>query len=128
MDDNILLSKSLTSSIPTSFHRESKDSSDDEPSQMLMSSSPQTKTTMKTTHADDSFSPLDVSVDYWTIVGPSSDPQKDKKDAVRTIKSSLKSNIQILTITRQSATNFDGKFSSPLTMTYITREKKQKSK
>jgi len=126
IDDNILLSKSLTSSIPTNSHRESKDSSDDEPSQFLMSSSPQTKTTMKTSHADDSFSPLDVSVDYWTIVGPSSDPQKDKKDAVRTIKSSLKSNIQILTITRQTATNFDGKFSSPLTMTYITREKKQK--
>ena len=97
-----------------------------------MSSSPQTKPpgmiTIKSTHVDDSLSPLDVSVDYWTIVGPSTDPQKDKKDAIRTIKSSLKSNIQIITITRQSAINFDGKISSTLTMTYVTREKKQKSK
>jgi hypothetical protein len=78
---------------------------------------------MKSSHPDDSTSPFDVSVDYWTII----DNQKEKKDGLRTIKSSLKSNIRILTITRQATINFDGKISSPLTMTYVTREKKQKS-
>lgn len=131
IDDNILLSKSLTSYLSPNQQRESKDSSDDEPSQALISSSPQTKTTMfpmKSAHPDESLSQLDVSVDYWTIVGPSNDPQKEKKEGGRTIKSSLKSNIRILTITRQPTMNFDGKISSPLTMTYVTREKKQKSK
>lgn len=79
---------------------------------------------MKTSHPDDSTSPFDISVDYWTIV----DHPKEKKESMRTIKSSLKSNLRMLTITRQGQINLDGKISSPLTMTYVTREKKQKSK
>jgi len=84
-----------------------------------------TNSLIKTSHTDESTSssPFDISVDYWTII----DNQKEKKDGIRTIKSSLKSNIRILTITRQATINFDGKISSPLTMTYVTREKKQKS-
>lgn len=78
---------------------------------------------MKSSHPDDSIFPFDISVDYWTIV----DNSKEKKDGLRTIKSSLKSNIRMLTITRQARINLDGKISSPLTMTYVTREKKQKS-
>ena len=70
------------------------------------------------------MSPVDVSVDYWTII----DNQKEKKDGIRTIKSSLKSNIRALTITRQPAIHSDGKISPSLTMTFVTREKKQKSK
>ena len=82
---------------------------------------------MKSPHTDESISPFDVSVDYWTIIGQQNDNPKEKKDGVRTIKSSLKSNIRILTITRQATVNIDGKLSSPLTMTYVTQEKKQKS-
>jgi hypothetical protein len=69
---------------------------------------------------ESSTSPGDVSVDYWTII----ENQKEK----RTIKSSLKSNVRVLTITRQTAMNIDGKISPSLTMTFVTREKKQKSK
>ena len=87
-----------------------------------------TNTLMKSSHPDESSSPFDISVDYWTIVGNNNDHQKEKKEGIRTIKSSLKSNIRMLTITRQAQINFDGKISSPLTMTYVTREKKQKSK
>jgi hypothetical protein len=47
---------------------------------------------------------------------------------MRTIKSTLKSNIRVLTITRQPTMNSDGKISPSLTMTFVTREKKQKSK
>lgn len=61
-------------------------------------------------------------------MGNNNDSQKERKDGTRTIKSSLKSNVRILTVTRQATVNFDGKVSSPLTMTYVTREKKQKSK
>jgi hypothetical protein len=114
----------LSLSLSSHPQRESRDSSDDEPSQ---ASSPPTKITnslIKTSHTDDSTSPFDISVDYWTII----DNSKEKKDGLRTIKSSLKSNIRILTITRQATMNIDGKISSPLTMTYVTREKKQKSK
>lgn len=113
VDDNILLSKSLSLSSSSHPLRESKDSSDDE-------SSPQSKATNNPT----SSSPFDISVDYWTIL----DNSKEKKDGTRTIKSSLKSNIRMLTITRQARINLDGKIFSPLTMTYVTREKKQKSK
>lgn len=56
------------------------------------------------------------------------DNQKERKDGIRTIKSSLKSNIRVLTITRQTIMNSDGKISPSLTMTFITQEKKQKSK
>jgi hypothetical protein len=87
-----------------------------------------TSTLIKNSHTDESTSPYDISVDYWTIIGNNNDNQKEKKDGIRTIKSSLKSNIRLLTITRQATINFDGKISSPLTMTYVTREKKQKSK
>ena len=80
---------------------------------------------MKSSHVDESTSPYDISVDYWFVNTTNNDNQKEKKDGIRTIKSSLKSNIRILTITRQA---IDGKISSPLTMTYVTREKKQKSK
>ncbi len=127
IDDNILLSKSLSLSLSSPSQRESKDSSDDEPSQTILTSSPQSKFSnnlIKTSHTDElTSSPFDISVDYWTII----DNQKEKKDGLRTIKSSLKSNIRILTITRQATINFDGKISSSLTMTYVTREKKQKS-
>jgi hypothetical protein len=101
--------------------RELKDSSDDENSQsLLISNSPQSKL-MKISQSDESStSPGDVSVDYWIII----DNQKEK----RTIKSSLKSNIRVLTITRQAAMNPEGKISPSLTMTFVTREKKQKSK
>ncbi|CAF4360729.1 unnamed protein product, partial [Rotaria magnacalcarata] len=86
--------------------RELKDSSDDENSQAILSSSPSSKTTnksMKSSYAADepSSSPVDVSVDYWTII----DGQKEKRDGIRTIKSSLKSNIRVLTITRQLTMN-----------------------
>lgn len=127
-DDNVLLSTSLFLSMSTNQQsRELKDSSDDETSQIL-SSSPQSKMTsriIKSSHSDESSTvPVDVSVDYWTII----DNQKEKKDGIRTIKSSLKSNIRVLTITRQLAANSDEKISPSLTMTYVTREKKQKSK
>jgi hypothetical protein len=125
IDDNILLSKSLSLSLSSHPQRESRDSSDDEPSQVTLATSPPSKITnslMRTSHNDDSTSPFDISVDYWTII----DNPKEKKDGLRTIKSSLKSNIRILTITRQATMNIDGKISSPLTMTYVTREKKQK--
>ncbi|CAF4535767.1 unnamed protein product, partial [Rotaria magnacalcarata] len=131
IDDNILLSKSLSLSLSTNPQRESKDSSDEDTPAAILPSSPQLKITnaiIKSSHGDESISPFDISVDYWTIVGNNNDNQKDKKDGMRTIKSSLKSNIRILTITRQATTNLDGKVSSPLTMTYVTREKKQKSK
>lgn len=131
IDDNILLSKSLSLSLSTNPQRESKDSSDEETSTSLLASSPPLRITnslIRTSHADELVSPFDVSVDYWTIVGNHNDNQKDKKDGTRTIKSSLKSNIRVLTITRQATSTFDGKTSSPLTMTYITKEKKQKSK
>jgi hypothetical protein len=121
------LSKSLSLSLSSHPQRESRDSSDDEPSQVTLATSPPSKITnslMRTSHNDDSTSPFDISVDYWTII----DNPKEKKDGLRTIKSSLKSNIRILTITRQATMNIDGKISSPLTMTYVTREKKQKSK
>ena len=128
----MLLTKSLTLSLSANQQRDSKDSSDEEGgAQGLLASSPQTKITtsfLRTTNTDDFPLPLDVSVDYWTIVGHPNDQQKDKKEGFRTIKSSLKSNIRILTITRQPTLSFDGKISSPLTMTYVTREKKQKSK
>ncbi|CAF0993592.1 unnamed protein product [Adineta ricciae] len=127
VDDNILLSKSLSLSLSSHPQRDSKDSSDDEPTQ-AMSTSPQSKITsslIRSAHPDESTSPYDISVDYWTIVG-NNDNQKEKREGMRTIKSSLKSNIRWLTITRQATINFDGKISSPLTMTYITREKKQK--
>ncbi|CAF0812884.1 unnamed protein product [Adineta steineri] len=130
IDDNILLSKSLSLSLSANPYRDSKDSSDDEPTQ-LMSTSPQSKITnslIKTSHIDESTSPYDITVDYWTIIGNNNDNQKEKKEGIRTIKSSLKSNIRLLTITRQAIINVDGKISSPLTMTYVTREKKQKSK
>ena len=108
--------------------RELKDSSDDENNQLLSPTSPQSKlmsNMIKTSTMDDSsLLPFDLSIDYWTII----DNQKDKKDGVRTIKSSLKANIHVLTITRQSDTTVDGKISPSLTMTYITREKRQKSK
>ena len=65
-----------------------------------------------------------MEVDYWTII----DSQKEKKDGLRTIKSSLKSNIRVLTITRQPTMNSEGKISPSLTMTFVTQEKKQKSK
>ncbi|CAF0761314.1 unnamed protein product [Rotaria sp. Silwood1] len=137
IDDNILLSKSLSLSLSTNPQRESKDSSDEETSTTILTTSPQSKITntlIKSSHTDETTSPFDISVDYWTIVGNTTttnnnnDNQKEKKDGIRTIKSSLKSNIRILTITRQATINFDGKISSPLTMTYVTREKKQKSK
>jgi hypothetical protein len=99
--------------------------------QTNLTSSPPSKMTntlIKSSHPDESSSPFDISVDYWTIVGNNHDHQKEKKDGIRTIKSSLKSNIRMLTITRQAQINVDGKISSPLTMTYVTREKKQKSK
>ncbi len=121
------MSKSLSLSLSSHPQRESRDSSDDEPSQVTLATSPPSKITnslMRTSHNDDSTSPFDISVDYWTII----DNPKEKKDGLRTIKSSLKSNIRILTITRQATMNIDGKISSPLTMTYVTREKKQKSK
>lgn len=126
VDDNILLSKSLSLSLSSHPPRESRDSSDDEPSPATLVLSPQSKipnSLIKTSHTEESTSPFDISVDYWTII----DNQKEKKDGLRTIKSSLKSNIRMLTITRQAAINIDGKISSPLTMTYVTREKKQKS-
>lgn len=125
IDDKILLSKSLSLSLTSNPQRDSKDSSDDEPCQSNNPSSPPSKlanSLIKTTHSDESSSPFDISVDYWTII----DNPKEKKDAFRTIKSSLKSNIRLLTITRQATINFDGKLASPLTMTYVTREKKQK--
>jgi hypothetical protein len=131
IDDNILLTKSLTISLSFNQQRESKDSSDDESGQPMLASSPQSKfsnSLMRSSHPDDSVTPLDVAVDYWTIVGPNTEHQKDKKDVARTIKSSLKSNIRILTVTRKPTVHPDGKGSSPLTMTYVTREKKQKSK
>ena len=129
IDDNALLSASLSLSIsPNSQTRELKDSSDDENSQILLTNSPQTKianSLIKNSHFDELLtSPVDVSVDYWTII----DNQKEKKDGIRTIKSSLKSNIRVLTITRQPNINSEGKISSSLTMTFLTREKKQKSK
>jgi hypothetical protein len=128
IDDNILLSKSLSLSLSSNPQRDSRDSSDEESSQATLASSPPSKITnslMKSSHADDSTFAFDISVDYWTII----DNPKEKKDGLRTIKSSLKSNnIRILTITRQATMNIDGKISSPLTMTYVTREKKQKSK
>jgi hypothetical protein len=130
MDDNILLSKSLSLSLSSNPPREARDSSDDESNQPI-SASPQSKITssfMRTSHTEESASPYDISVDYWTIIGNNSDNQKEKKEATRTIKASLKSNIRMLTITRQATINADGKISSSLTMTYITREKKQKSK
>ena len=116
-------------SISTNYQsRDLKDSSDDENTQIILSNSPQSKianSLIKHSHADElSASPVDVSVDYWTIIGN----QKEKKDGVRTIKSSLKSNIRVLTITRQLTMNSDGKISPSLTMTFVTREKKQKSK
>jgi len=52
--------------------------------------------------------------------------KKKKKDGIRTIKSTLKSNIRVLAITRQPTMNCDGKISPSLTMTFVTREKKQK--
>ncbi|CAF3340925.1 unnamed protein product [Rotaria socialis] len=128
IDDNALLSASLSLSITTpQTSRELKDSSDDENSQAILSSSPPSKTTnksIKSSYAADepSPSPVDVSVDYWTII----DSQKEKRDGIRTIKSSLKSNIRVLTITRQLTMNSDGNMSPSLTMTYVTREKKQK--
>ncbi|CAF3351472.1 unnamed protein product [Rotaria sp. Silwood1] len=127
IDDNALLSASLSLSISANQQsRELKDSSDDENSQTILSSSPQSKIAnqlIKNSHTDEpSTSPVDVSVDYWTIV----DNQKEKKDGIRTIKSSLKSNIRVLTITRQLIMNSDEKISPSLTMTYVTREKKQK--
>ncbi|CAF2923840.1 unnamed protein product [Rotaria sp. Silwood2] len=127
IDDNALLSASLSLSISTNQQsRELKDSSDDENSQTILSSSPQSKIAnqlIKNSHTDEpSTSPVDVSVDYWTII----DNQKEKKDGIRTIKSSLKSNIRVLTITRQLIMNSDDKISPSLTMTYVTREKKQK--
>lgn len=131
IDDNILLSKSLSLSLSTNPQRESKESSDDETPSNTLTSSPPPKITsnfMRISHTDESTSPFDISVDYWTIIGNNSDNQKEKKDGIRTIKSSLKSNIRILTVTRQATINFDGKNSSPLTMTYVTSEKKQKSK
>ena len=128
IDDNILLSKSLSLSLSSNPQRDSRDSSDEESSQATLASSPPSKITnslMKSSHNDDSTFAFDISVDYWTII----DNPKEKKDGLRTIKSSLKSNnIRILTITRQATMNIDGKISSPLTMTYVTREKKQKSK
>lgn len=131
IDDNALLSASLSSSIPiTSSTRETKDSSDDENSQsFLLSNSPQSKITNnllnKSSHPDESLTSAgDVTVDYWTII----DAQKEKKDGIRTIKSSLKSNIRMLTITRQRTTNTEGKISPSLKMTYVTKEKKLKSK
>ncbi|CAF1015127.1 unnamed protein product [Rotaria sordida] len=128
IDDNALLSASLSLSISTNQQqsRELKDSSDDENSQTILSSSPQSKIAnqlIKNSHTDEpSTLPVDVSVDYWTII----DNQKEKKDGIRTIKSSLKSNIRVLTITRQLIMNSDGKISSSFTMTYVTHEKKQK--
>ncbi|CAF1542700.1 unnamed protein product [Rotaria magnacalcarata] len=128
IDDNTLLSASLSLPIITpQTPRELKDSSDDENSQAILSSSPSSKTTnksMKSSYAADepSSSPVDVSVDYWTII----DGQKEKRDGIRTIKSSLKSNIRVLTITRQLTMNSDGNMSPSLTMTYVTSEKKQK--
>ncbi|UJR10473.1 hypothetical protein I4U23_014677 [Adineta vaga] len=125
IDDNTLPSTSL--SLATNLlSRELKDSSDDENNQILLPKSPQAKLTnnlIKTFGTDDfSTSPFDLSIDYWTSV----DNQKDKKDGMRTIKSSLKSNMRVLTITRQSEMTIDGKISPSLTMTYITREKRQK--
>ena len=117
-----LLSASLS---PNQQSRELKDSSDDENNQT--SNSPQSKiatSLIKNSHIDEFLSPVDVSVDYWTII----DNHKDKKDGLRTVKSSLKSNIRVLTITRQPTMNSEGKISPSLTMTFITREKKQKSK
>ena len=121
--DETSLSLSLTNN-----PRERKDSSDDENSQAVLLPamiSPQSKFSNKILHVDESSTlPGDVSVDYWTII----DHQKEKKDGVRTIKSSLKSNIRVLTITRQATMNSDGKISPSLTMTFVTGEKKQKSK
>lgn len=121
--DETSLSLSLTNN-----PRELKDSSDDENSQAVLLPtimSPQSKLSTKLGHIDESStSPGDVSVDYWTIM----DQQKEKKDGVRTIKSSLKSNIRVLTITRQAMMNVEGKISPSLTMTFVTGEKKQKSK
>lgn len=108
----------------TTNPRELKDSSDDENSQaglLPTTFSPQSKYSTKLDES--STSPGDVSVDYWTII----DQQKEKKDGLRTIKSSLKSNIRVLTITRQAMMNTDGKISPSLTMTFVTGEKKQKS-
>ncbi|CAF1224493.1 unnamed protein product [Rotaria sordida] len=121
IDDNALLSASLSLSILTNQQsRELKDSSDDENSQTILSSSPQSKIAnqlIKNSHTDEpSRLPVDVSVDYWTII----DNQKEKKDGIRTIKSSLKSNIRVLTITRQLTMNSDGKISSSFTVTYVT--------
>lgn len=108
----------------TTNPRELKDSSDDENSQTVLLS-PQSKYSNKTAHLDESSATAgEVSVDYWTII----DQQKEKKDGLRTIKSSLKSNIRVLTITRQAMMNSDGKISPSLTMTFVTGEKKQKSK
>lgn len=96
----------------------------------MLSTSPQSKINnhnkiLKNSNADESSTlPLDVAVDYWTII----DNQKEKREGIRTIKSSLKSNIRVLTITRQLTINSDGSTPPPLTMTYVTREKKQKSK
>ncbi|CAF2381474.1 unnamed protein product [Rotaria sp. Silwood2] len=104
IDDNILLSKSLSLSLSTNPQRDSKDSSDEETSTGILTSSPQSKITntlIKSSHTDESTSPFDISVDYWTIIG-NNDNQKEKKDGIRTIKSSLKSNVRILTITRQA--------------------------
>ena len=109
----------------TTNPRELKDSSDDENSLLPTTFSPQSKWSNKITHSDESSNSAgEVSVDYWTII----DQQKEKKDGLRTIKSSLKSNIRVLTITRQAMMNSDGKISPSLTMTFVTGEKKQKSK
>ncbi|CAF1538563.1 unnamed protein product [Adineta ricciae] len=127
VEDNAQVSASLSTPIVTNHpERELKDASDDENNQLLSPTSPQSKlmsNLIKTSATDDSSAlPFDLSIDYWTII----DNQKDKKDGVRTIKSSLKANIHVLTITRQSETTNDGKISPALTMTYITREKRQK--
>lgn len=128
----MLLTKSLTLSLSTNHQRDYKDSSDEETGHTAATNSPQSKLTssfIRASHNDDSSSQLDVSVDYWTILGQTNnDSQKEKKEGFRTIKSSLKSNVRLLTITRHPTISFDGKISSPLTMTYVNREKKQKSK
>ncbi|CAF0721890.1 unnamed protein product [Rotaria sordida] len=71
IDDNILLSKSLSLSLSTNPPRDSKDSSDEETSATALASSPPpkiTNTLIKSSHIEESISPFDISVDYWTII------------------------------------------------------------
>ncbi|CAF0850023.1 unnamed protein product [Didymodactylos carnosus] len=126
----------LTSSLPM------KDSSDDSPPQSPppplstihhIKGGGDTNILLNDTLTERQLDPqsqINVQVDYWTSIGMTQQGGgggdiSSKKEG-RTIKSSLKSNIRVLTVTRKPVMQNEGKMAGLLTMTFITREKKQK--